>query len=283
MNNSTCSLALLGKVTLVVCLAIVVMPLGFAQTTPTQKKQEAPVDVLVQGALDWELQPLVAALSEKEEVQLAAWTFWRGKIGNKHVVVSRTEVGPINAVAATTVAIVHFKPKLIINQGTAGAHDPSLKVFDIVVGEAAVDFGAFRSAHADEGKGIDQSRWSPIPHRLRLAGKERVPFKSFPGDEETLRVALATPYKRGRLSKGILGSAFEYNKEIDRLLWVHKTFGASSEDMESAFVAGTALGFQTRFLAIRIISNSEFYAPELQEVAGEYCAAFVVDVIKRLK
>ncbi len=244
---------------------------------------DTQVDVLVQGAMDSELQPLLAALEEKEEIQLAAWTFWRGKIGSKTVVVSRTEIGTINAVAATTLAVTTFKPKLILNQGTAGAHDPDLKVFDIVIGEASVDFSAYRSTHADAGDGIHQSRWSQIQHRLRLDGKEQVAFKNFSGDENALKTAMNTPYKRGRVVKGIIGSAFEFNKEIDRMAWVRKTFGTASEDMESAFAAGTAAGFKTRFLAIRIISNSEFYAPKFEEIAGEYCAAFVVDVIKRLK
>jgi adenosylhomocysteine nucleosidase len=250
---------------------------------PQSTINESPVDVLVQGAMDSELLPLLVALEGKEEIQLAAWTFWRGKIGSKTVVVSRTEIGTINAVAATTLAITTFKPKLILNQGTAGAHDPDLKVFDIVIGEASVDFSAYRSTHADAGAGIDQSRWSQIQHRLRLDGKEQVAFKNFSGDKDALKTAMDTPYKRGRVVKGIIGSAFEFNKEIDRIVWVRKIFDTASEDMESAFAAGTAAGFKTRFLAIRIISNSEFSSPKFEEIAGEYCAAFVVDVIKRLK
>jgi len=268
-----------------VCLAALFIAASQAQPEVARKtdKDGSGVDIVVQGALDSELQPLLAALEDKEQIQIASWTFWRGMIGAKRVIVSRTEVGPINAVAATTLAIVNFKPKLIINQGTAGANDPELKVFDIVVGEATVDYGAFRSSHADAGQGIDMSRWTPIPHRLRIDGKERKAYPRFAGDEETMRAALETPYKRGRMTKGVIGSAFEFNKEIDRLVWVRKTFGASSEDMESAFSAGAAEGFKTRFLAIRIISDSEFHSPKLEEIAGEYCAAFVVDVIRRMK
>lgn len=44
-----------------------------------------------------------------------------------------------------------------------------------------------------------------------------------------MRVAMETPYKRGRVAKGIIGSAFEFNKEIDRLVWARKTFGNVSE------------------------------------------------------
>ncbi|MDX2029332.1 MAG: 5'-methylthioadenosine/S-adenosylhomocysteine nucleosidase [Blastocatellia bacterium] len=278
--KSTSTAALIVRAFL---LLVLFTAFSLAQTAPPARQEDGPIDVVVQGALDSELQPLLAALENKERIQLAAWTFWKGKIGGRRVVVSRTEVGPVNAVAATTLAILHFKPRLIINQGTAGANDPELKVFDIVVGESSVDYGAFRSAHADAGAGIDQARWTPIQHRLRIDGEDRVAFKSFPGDPEAMRFALDTPYKRGRVVKGVIGTAFEFNKEIDRLVWVRKTYGASSEDMESAYAAGAAVGFKTRFLAIRIISDSEFNAPEFLEIAGEYCAAFVVDVIKRLK
>jgi len=242
-----------------------------------------PVDIVVQGAVDTELQPLLTALTDKEQVQIAAWTFWRGQLGGKRVVVSRTEVGPMNVSVATTLAIVNFRPRLIINQGTAGALEPSLKVYDIVAGEAAVDYGAFRSTHADAGAGVSQSRWTPMSHWLRLDGKERVEFKQFPGDRPAIAAVLETPYARGRVMKGAIGSAFEFNREIDRLVWVNKTYGAVSEDMESAFAAGAATGFGVRFVAVRIISDSEFHAPEFQRIAGEYCAAFVVEVVKRLR
>ena len=35
-------------------------------------------------------------------------------------------------------------------------------IFDIVAGEATVDYGAFSSSHADAGAGVSQSRWAPM-------------------------------------------------------------------------------------------------------------------------
>ena len=107
------------------------------------------VDLLVQGAVDSELQ-LLAALRNKKEIAIAAWTFWTGRIGAKSVVVSRTEMGPINAAAATALGIEKFHPAAIVNQGTAGAHNPQLMLWDIVVGERTTDYGAFKSAHRDQ-------------------------------------------------------------------------------------------------------------------------------------
>jgi adenosylhomocysteine nucleosidase len=249
-------------------------------TAPAQPHPAA--DIVVQGAVDTELQPLLGALAGKEQIQIGAWTFWRGRIAGKTVVVSRTEVGSVNASTATALAIVNFRPRLIINQGTAGAAIPDLKLFDIVVGEATVDYGVFRSTHADAGAGVDLSRWTPMPHRLRLDGEERVAFDRFPGDPAAVEAALKVANPRGRVVKGIIGTAFEFNREVDRLVWMNKTYGVISEDMESAYAAGTATGFRTPFVAIRIISDSDFLGTEFQPVAGEYCAAFVLELIRRL-
>jgi adenosylhomocysteine nucleosidase len=240
------------------------------------------VDLIIQGAGDSEVEPLVASLSGATRIQIAAWTFWRGRLGGKTVVISRTEVGPINAVAATTLAILTFHPRLIINQGTAGATGPDLHVFDIVAGEATVDYGGFSTSHAEAGEGSDQSSWMRMPHRLRFEGDERIALPVFPGDPDVLAVALTQRYEHGRVVKGVIGSAFQFNREVDRLVWIRENYDAVSEDMESAFAAGAALGFNTPFLAIRIISDSDFYAPGVHPDAARYCAEFVVRLVTRL-
>jgi adenosylhomocysteine nucleosidase len=248
-------------------------------TAPAQPHPAA--DIVVQGAVDTELQPLIGALEGREQIQIAAWTFWRGRIAGKTVVVSRTEVGPVNASTATTLAIVNFRPRLIINQGTAGAAVPDLEPFDIVVGEATVDYGAFRSTPpCRRRRGPLALDADAAP--LRLDGKDRAAFDRFPGDSAAVAAALGIPNSRGRVVKGIIGTAFEFNREVDRLVWMNKTYGVVSEDMESAYAAGTAAGFRTPFVAIRIISDSDFHAAEFQPVAGEYCALFVLQLIRKL-
>ena len=238
-------------------------------------------EFLIQGAVDWELQPLVSALQERREVKIAAWAFWTGRIGGHDVVISRTDVGPINAAAVTALAIREFHPAVVINQGTAGAHNPDLRVYDIVVGERTVDYGAFKSQPAGRGQGSDSARWSPIPHQIRDANGEVSQYAAFPGDPAWVARAAAQPYQHGRVVKGVIGSAYEYNREIDRILWLRKTFGSDTEDMESAYAAGTALAMQTPFVAIRIVSDSEFSHPQLERKAGEYGAEFVAQLVAK--
>lgn len=240
-------------------------------------------DLLVEGAVDFELGPLLDALQAKHQVQIGSWTYWTGRIGTKSVVVARTEQGPINASASTAFAIDRFHPAAIVNQGTAGAHNPDLQVFDIVLGASTTDFSGYRSAHKDLGAGIDITQWTPMPHSLRIGGVEPKTFTGFPGDPALLAAARNTPYDKGRLRAGTIGSAYSFNRQIDFARWVRQTFGTDSEDMESAYAAGVAAGMRIPFLAVRIISNSEYNHPTLERVSGTWCAQFVVDLIRSLK
>ena len=51
------------------------------------------------------------------------------------VVVSKTRIGEINSAIATTLAIEHYHPRMILNQGTAGALVDWLNTGDIVIGK----------------------------------------------------------------------------------------------------------------------------------------------------
>lgn len=243
---------------------------------------ETRFDLLLQGAVDNELQPFLSALRHKREVQVGAWTFWTGHIGKKAVVISRTEQGPINAVAATTVAIERFHPRAIINQGTAGAHNRKLKLYDIVVGEFTTDYSGIRTDHADEGKGTSLTRWRIKPHMLRLDNRNITEFFRFPGTVSMVEAAAQIPNPHGRVFKGNIGSAYQFHREIDTIAWFHKVFGTDSEDMESAYAAGVATGFGTPFVAIRMISDVEWDHPQFEKIAGQYCAEFVLKFAQSL-
>ncbi len=239
-------------------------------------------DLMVQGAIDSELQPLLAALEGKQTVQLDAWTFWTGRIAGRRVVISRTEVGPLNAAAATVVGIKHFRPAFIINQGTAGGHNRELQLWDIVVGERTTDFSGIRQTHGDAGTGLRLERWSAMHNRLRLDGREQVEFRSFTGAGPLVQAALRVPYARGRVVAGNVGSAFRFTRELDLIDWVRRTYGTDSEDMESAYAGGVAAALHVPFVAVRIISNTEWAHPTYETIAGEYCAQFVLALVRSL-
>jgi adenosylhomocysteine nucleosidase len=239
-------------------------------------------DLMVQGALDSELQPLLSALEGRRLVQIEAWTFWTGRIAGKSVVLSRTEVGPLNAAAATAIGIHVFRPQAIINQGTAGGHNRELKLWDIVIGERTTDFSGLGQTHGDSGTGVRFERWRPLHNRLRIDGGERVTYESFPGDALLVKAALSVPNTRGRVVSGNIGSAFRFSRELDLIDWVRLTYKTDSEDMESAYAGGVATAMHVPFVAVRIISDTEWEHPTYETIAGEYCAEFVLQLVRAL-
>ena len=241
--------------------------------------------LLVQGALDVELGPLLDSLAPPargRERRIAAWSFWRGRIGRHDVVVCRTGVGPINAAASTTLAIREFRPWAVINQGTAGGHNRALRLWDIVLGERTTDFSAFEAPHGDAGAGVDTRAWKPKPHVLRTPQGEPRTYPSFPGDPALLAAAEKIRNPRGRVLRGNIGSAFQYNRQLDHIDWLHRAYGTDTEDMESAFAHGAAVAFGVPFLAIRMVSDTEWDHPHFERIAGQYCAEFVVELIRSL-
>ncbi|TCL76304.1 adenosylhomocysteine nucleosidase [Hydrogenispora ethanolica] len=239
--------------------------------------------VVVQGAMNLEMQALVAALKNPKEITYGGWTFWQGTIGNLPVVVSRTEVGLTNAAAATTLAIEKFQPRAVINQGTAGGHDPALQRFDIVLGQKSIHFGKFKSNHADSGRGIHSENWIPENVKIRVNGQEKE-YPGFAGDPELLKIAqgVAGTYTHGKIVSGVIGSADEWNRELDRIQWVHQKFQTSVEEMETASAAQVAAAYGVPFLGIRILSNSEPRNQDWDPKAGAYCQEYVLEVLKAL-
>src|SRR5712691_10311716 len=90
--------------------------------------------VIVQGAMDLEVKKFASRLDNLRLEKVGGWTFWRGTLDGYPVIVSKTMKGLANSAAATALAAERYHPVAIVNQGTAGGHDPQLHVYDIVLG-----------------------------------------------------------------------------------------------------------------------------------------------------
>ena len=65
--------------------------------------------ILIQGAMDIEIQALLEKLEEQEKIVISDYEFYTGKIKNCNVIVSKTLIGTINATIATTIGIEKFR------------------------------------------------------------------------------------------------------------------------------------------------------------------------------
>lgn len=240
--------------------------------------------ILLQGAMDMEVETFVERLEEVKEETIDGYTFWTGTIEGQEVVVSRTEVGLVNATASTILGIQNYNPSVIINQGTSGGHHPDLHTFDIVVGKSTFNMGAYRSQLTQEDEGINTGNWDfiPFPTTVRVDG-EKIVHESFYGDKDLVETAMNTEYKNGKLVEGVIGSADQWNRELDRISELHTKFGTSVEEMETVAVAQMAEVYNIPFVGVRVLSNTDVHGEEFDPKSAVYCQEFVMDMLTNIR
>lgn len=196
-------------------------------------------------------------------------------------------MGMVNVSAATTLAIEYFQPKYIINQGTAGGHSPDLHVGDIVIGTKSVNIGAIKTPFMEKNKGSDSLVWSMFSGVMNLRkadGSEEI-NTSFKGNQFLIdsMLKVAPTYEKGKVKTGVIGSSDVWNREVDRILWFHKTYETIIEEMESSAVGQIAKAFNIPFVGVRVVSNSdvvgETYTPEVAINCQEYVYEGVKTII----
>lgn len=215
--------------------------------------------ILLQGAMKVETDWLVSQLEHCEAVTLGGYCFWKGHYRGRELMVSRTEVGELNAACATTLGILRFAPGAVINQGIAGSHSEELHIGDIVVGESCIHINDWETPLKGRGEGTDPLSWS----------RGMVEALLLPGDAALLECVLSAPYGGGELIKGRLGSGDIFSREYDRILWLREKCGHLCEDMESIAVYQVCRRFSIPCLGVRIISNNELTGEAYTPSVGE--------------
>lgn len=242
--------------------------------------------LVLQGAMPIETDGLVAALTSPAEQQVQGYTFWSGTLDGYPVVVSKTQKGMTNAAAATALAIARFHPRAIINQGTAGGHDPALQVKDIVIGTATVNIGAFKTGARGLGEGSDFASWRPMDLIRTEGSAGQDPnawvMRRFPADGLLFEAAASVKdrYRPGRVVEGVIGSSDMWNSELDRIKRLHDEYGTSVEEMEAAAVAQVAGMSQVPFLGIRVLSNNITNGGAYDGRSAAACQDFVLQVAR---
>ena len=87
------------------------------------------------SAMESEIVVLRSMMTDKKEASCAGMPYYVGKIAGIDVALVCCGVGKVNAAMHTQALIDRCAPIAIIHCGVAGALSPSLKLFDVVIGE----------------------------------------------------------------------------------------------------------------------------------------------------
>jgi adenosylhomocysteine nucleosidase len=222
----------------------------------------AAVDLLLVASDEAEAKVVLDKMAGAVAETRGAWTLWRGALAGKTIVLTRAEGDPLNAVAATTLALRLHPARLVVVFGAARAHDPALQPGDLVVSERFAAFDGMVSPIVELGGGSDALLWQKRAHKLVATGEREIPTEHFPADARALAAARQLPPGRGRVVAGTLGSAHQVNREADRIAWLRQHWQTTTEDGESAHVAGCALLFGVPVVGLRVVDGSHGEAAE---------------------
>ena len=235
---------------------------------------------MIEGAMNMETEHLIASLENSQEHMLGNWRFVSGQYQGTSLVVAVTSIGMSNAAAATALGIEHFNPSAIISQGTAGGHDPALKTFDIVLGMESFDASAYRTTKENDADWRHMELMGSYAYNP-IDGTFVPQAVYYPGDKSLLEAAhtVSKTYAHGKVVDGCIASCNTWNRQKERIQYIHDTFHSSCEDMEVASAALICHHYGIHFLGIRIISNTEFNDEDFQPETAKVCQQFVLDVV----
>ncbi|WP_219837044.1 5'-methylthioadenosine/S-adenosylhomocysteine nucleosidase [Paenibacillus sp. R14(2021)] len=243
--------------------------------------------IIVEGPMPIEAEKFAGKLKNVKEEKSGSFVFYVGTLNDYPVIVAKTGKGMENTAAATAVAIEKYHPAAIINQGTSGGHDPSLNVFDIVLGQRTTNLGSLKTETKLANEGMDPTLWKPMDLMASEGSAGEDPNAEKPrfydGDKDLLEAALAVKdtYTKGKVVEGTIGSADVWNNEVDRINWFHTKYGTSVEEMEGASAAQIAKAYGVPFLGIRILSNNKTNGGKYDPSTAEANQEYVYEVLKK--
>lgn len=260
---------------------------GYVATLPIKKNYKSRQrPILIQGAMTAEVGNLINALENPVVYWHMHYLFVAGKYKNYPVVISRTGIGMENAAASTALAIEKFNPIAIINQGTAGGYLTDLHLNDIVIGDKAVNYSAYKEEYSPAGKyDITKQilRGIPAYDKNYTENTEFIRIPEFKPDEKLLQAveSTATWNPNYNVKRVTIGSANGWNNAIDHILFLRDNFGVDCEDMETAAVAQMCHTAEVPFIGIRIISDNAITEEKFDLSTALPCQDFVLLVVER--
>lgn len=225
------------------------------------------------GAMQEEVETLLARMENKEELRKAGSRFFSGKLEGLDVVVVQCGVGKVNAAMCTQVLCDLFEVTHLVNTGIAGSLSAELDIADLVVSQDAM-YHDVDAVHFGYPFG-------------KVPGMDVV---AFPADDTMIRYAFdaAESVNPGhtRIGRVATGDKFVADKTTKDTI-IANTQGICTE-MEGAAIAQTAYRNGVPFVILRAISDkaddsAEMDYPTFERIAAHRCAEVTCTLARRLQ
>lgn len=235
--------------------------------------------IVVMTAMKAEMNFLLEKLENAKCEKVNQYGFYEGTMGDYPVVLCHCNVMSLNAAVATYIAIQKYQPIAILSQGTAGGYGKDIQKSDMVLGQKCLSITSYKTLYQKEGEGSQSLAWELV--NFSEAEPDKIVHQY--ADEHLLALAQEVDDGGTKIHLGILGSGDCWNKETDRILWLHQEYGILCEDMESIAVYKVANDFGVPVLGIRVISNNEILGESYDRNIGLKSQKFTYELILKIK
>ena len=198
------------------------------------------VNIGIIGAMQPEVEAIIATLEGRESETVSGITFYTGTIGGKNVAVAKCGIGKVFAALCAEIMILKYNPDLLVNTGVGGAIGGDLRCGDVVIADRLCQHDMDTSAIGDP-KGL-------------VSGINMIYFDADLRAREILLEqgsALGLAVKSGTVATGDKFIASSEDKHR-----IASDFSASVCEMEGCAIAQTAFVNGTPFAVVRAISDS---------------------------
>lgn len=223
------------------------------------------------GAMQEEVETLLAAMEGKTVSTHAGSNFYEGRLEGLDAVVVQCGVGKVNAALCVQILCDCFGVNAVVNTGIAGSLSPELDIGDLVVSKQAMyhDF----NCHVF-GYPVGQVPGMPL---------------AYEADEALINKAVAAAEKvnPGHTKIGTVASGDQFVCEKQQKEYIISVSGALCTEMEGAAIAHAAYRNGVPFVIIRAISDkaddsANMDYPTFEKLAAHRCAAVITEFAKTL-
>jgi adenosylhomocysteine nucleosidase len=218
------------------------------------------------GAMSVEIEDLRQALLDAKEEIISGMTFYTGKLNGKNVVLALSGVGKVNAAMCAQTMILRYAPSAILNTGVAGGLQKGVRVGDIVIADAVVQYDVDTSAIGD-----------PIGF---VSGVNRIDFPSDKSVADRLHRA-AEALADTNVHRGIIATGDRFISSSCEAAVIRERFLAVANEMEGGSIGQVCYINEIPFCVVRAISDSEDDSSHLEyvqfvEIAAKKSKAIVL-------
>lgn len=224
------------------------------------------------GAMEQEIETLLARMEDKVCTHRAGSDFYEGKLSELDVVVVQCGIGKVNAALCTQILCDCFAVTHIINTGIAGSLCANLDIGDLVISQDAMyhDFNCCAFGYpAGKVPGMD--------------------VVAFPADKELIALGYqaAEAVNAGHTKIGRVASGDQFVADGNLKNKIVELTKALCTEMEGAAIAQTAYRNGVPFVIIRAISDkadnsADMDYPSFERIAAHRCAAVTMAVTAAL-